>query len=124
MKLRLKLAVAVLAVGVASLASCTPKPVLTGGSAATSTAKREITEAAAFAVEAQNRVLQGGGNPSGSPLVLVRIIRAEEQVVAGMNYRLWLEVKQDGKVRKAEALVWWQSWRKPDPYQLSGWKWE
>jgi len=38
-----------------------------------------------------------------------------------MNYKLTLEVLVDGKKQTAEALVWWQSWRQPDPYQLSSW---
>jgi hypothetical protein len=29
----------------------------------------------------------------------------------------------DGREKQAEAIVWWQAWRNPDPYQLTSWKW-
>jgi hypothetical protein len=54
---------------------------------------------------------------------LVRILGAEQQVVAGLNYRLQLRVTLDGEEKTAEALVWWQAWRKPEPYQLTSWTW-
>ena len=57
-------------------------------------------------------------------LKLVKILNAEQQVVAGMNYRLKLSVQQGDEVKTAEALVWWQAWRKPDPYQLTSWTWK
>jgi hypothetical protein len=54
----------------------------------------------------------------------VRIVAAEHQVVAGMNYRLQLRVTLDSEEKTAEALVWWQVWRKPEPYQLTSWTWK
>jgi hypothetical protein len=56
-------------------------------------------------------------------LELVRILSAERQNVAGKNYKLKLRVKLNGEVKEAEAVVWWQSWRKPEPYYLSVWRW-
>jgi hypothetical protein len=32
-------------------------------------------------------------------------------------------VKHDGVEKTADAVVWWQAWRKPDPYQLTSWTW-
>ena len=57
-------------------------------------------------------------------LELVRILSAQEQVVAGMNYRLKLRVKLNGAEKDAEAVVWWQAWREPEPYRLTSWRWE
>jgi hypothetical protein len=104
-----------------------------GGFAVVSTTEREVKSAAAFAVKAQQTALRkeavGLDDPKAKPqpiprLALVRIVAAEHQVVAGMNYRLQLRVTLDGEEKTAEALVWWQSWRKPEPYQLTTWTWK
>ncbi|MEQ1850553.1 MAG: exo-alpha-sialidase [Chthoniobacteraceae bacterium] len=48
------------------------------------------------------------------------IEKVERQVVAGMNYRLTLKVSDNGKERRADAVVW----RKLDgQHALSLWKW-
>jgi hypothetical protein len=104
-----------------------------GGFAVVSTTKREVKSAAAFAVKAQQTALRkeavGLDDPKAKPqpiprLALVRIVAAEHQVVAGMNYRLQLRVTLDGEEKTADALVWWQAWRKPEPYQLTSWTWK
>ena len=104
-----------------------------GGFAVVSTTDREVTSSAAFAVKAQQTALRkeavGLDDPKAKPqpvprLALVRIVAAEHQVVAGMNYRLQLRVTLDGQEKTAEALVWWQAWRKPEPYQLISWTWK
>jgi hypothetical protein len=33
------------------------------------------------------------------------------------------QIKMNGREKQAEAVVGWQAWRKPDPYQLILWKW-
>ncbi|NLX27189.1 MAG: hypothetical protein GXY61_14725 [Lentisphaerae bacterium] len=48
----------------------------------------------------------------------------DELVVASMNYKLTLSVRVDGKAREAEAIVWWQAWRNPNPYILTAWEWK
>ncbi len=51
---------------------------------------------------------------------LVRIESAEQQVVAGMKYRLKLEVAERGVSRRANVVVW----RKPDrEFVLESWEW-
>lgn len=75
---------------------------------------KEIKAAADFAVAAQ-------AASQKAAIELVSITATETQVVAGMNYKLTLEVLVDGKKTTVEALVWWQSWRQPDPYQLTSW---
>jgi len=57
-----------------------------GGYKAADTNDAEVVEAAEFAVEARKE-------NEGGPLSLVSIKRAERQSVAGVNYRLCLEVK-------------------------------
>jgi hypothetical protein len=52
---------------------------------------------------------------------LLRVVQAERQVVAGMNYRLQLLVQHNGMERNVQALVW----RKLDgSRELSSWDWE
>ncbi|MDB6137025.1 MAG: proteinase inhibitor cystatin [Verrucomicrobiaceae bacterium] len=95
---------------------------LPGTYIATDVKGKEVPPAAAFAVAAEARALQP--NDAHPALTLVKIVAAEQQVVAGMNFKLTLTVTQDGKEKTAVATVWWQSWRKPDPYRLTGWEWK
>jgi hypothetical protein len=81
-----------------------------------------VQAAARFAIDAEQQALLKAGE-SGT-LDLVAILGAEQQVVAGINYRLRLRVRRNGQAQDAEALVWWQAWRKPDPYQLTSWQWQ
>ena len=101
-----------------------PAPV--GGYAKTSVTHKEVVAAAAFAVKAQQKAMRGKKDPEPPKLELelVKILHAEQQVVAGLNYRLKLKVSLNGKEKTAEAIVWWQAWRRPDPYQLSSWTWK
>lgn len=94
-----------------------------GGYVTAPVTQREVVEAAAFAIKAQQEAMQEakGGQPTS--LELVKILSAEVQVVAGMNYRLKLQVQVNGMEKQAEAVVWWQSWRKPHPYELTSWTW-
>ena len=85
--------------------------------------KPEVVAAAHFAVAEQTKVIQKE-QKTATKLSLVTIISAEEQVVSGMNYHLTLKVKLDGKLKKAEATVWWQAWNKEAPYRLTSWKWK
>jgi hypothetical protein len=86
-------------------------------------ANKEVVAAAAFAVNAQQKAMQEKKNVDSPTLELVTILQAEQQVVAGINYRLKLKVMLNGKEKPAEAIVWWQAWRKPNPYQLTSWTW-
>jgi hypothetical protein len=97
---------------------------LTGGYNTVPVDNKEVVAAAAFAIEAQKKAIQEktGGKPAN--LELITILKAEQQVVAGMNYRLTLKVKLNGKEKTAETIVWWQAWRRPNPYQLTSWAWE
>ncbi len=95
-----------------------PRP---GGYTAAPAKSKDVVTAARFAVEAHGRSLT-----NGPALALERIASAESQVVAGTHYRLLLVVREgrEKKERSAEAVVWWQPWRTPDPYQLTSWTWK
>ncbi len=94
-----------------------------GGFSKASVSNKEVVNAAAFAIKAQEKAMHDPKSPQAGKLELVKIVEARQQVVAGVNYRLKLKVKVDGKEKQAEAVVWWQAWRKPDPYRLTSWKW-
>jgi hypothetical protein len=100
-----------------------PAQTITGGYAKASVTKKEVQDAAAYAIKAQAKMMQSQKDGRQSSLELLKILTAEEQVVAGMNYRIKLQVKVNGKNKKADVVVWWQAWRKPDPYKLTSWKW-
>ena len=96
---------------------------IAGGWTSAAVTKPEVVAAANFAVAEQAKVIQKELKKA-TKLSLVAIISAEEQVVSGMNYHLTLKVKLNGKLKKAEATVWWQAWNKDAPYKLTAWKWK
>ena len=93
-----------------------------GGFSKVSVSSPSVVEAARFAVAAQSRALAGAGGGQPVSLELVKVLRAEAQVVAGMNYRLTLRVKEQGTARTVVAEVWSQPWQKDAPYQLTSWQ--
>ena len=93
----------------------------TGAYARTAVTSETVVAAAQFAIAAQAKALQK--DAPAARLELVAIQRAEQQVVAGMNYRLQLKVRHDGAVKEAEAVVWWQAWNQEEPYRLTSWIW-
>ena len=95
------------------------QPSRPGAYSTASVTNKEVVAAAAFAIKAEEKA--SGEN---AKLELVEIQGAESQVVAGLNYRLKLKVKLNGTEKTAEAIVWWQAWRKPEPYQLTSWNWK
>ncbi|CAM8989847.1 hypothetical protein QQ045_008335 [Rhodiola kirilowii] len=67
-----------------------------------------IQDLAKFAVTEQNKL-------QGARLQFERVIEGEEQVVAGINYRLILAASSDGTLGKYEAVLYvkpWQNFRK------------
>ena len=78
-----------------------------------------VVQAARFAVNAQQQAMKSAGNTD--ELSLVKVVSARSQVVAGVNFILTLQVKEGGKLRTADATVWWQAWCK-EPYKLTFWK--
>jgi len=85
---------------------------------------KEVIAAAKFAVSAKEEAMREEKNPKPARLKLVKIVSAQQQVVAGINFRLYLELTLNGNNKEAKAIVWWQAWRRPDSYQLTSWKWK
>jgi hypothetical protein len=56
-----------------------------------SPSQADVQEIAQFAVEELSR----GAHSMASPLVLVSVVKAEKQTLAGINYRLKMELKSD-----------------------------
>jgi len=74
------------------------QPVLSGGYSPAEI-DSEVGNVAEFAVKTQAQAI-------GRPLRLVKILKADRQVVAGVNYRLEIEVADGSKQLKAHAVVW------------------
>ncbi len=76
-------------------------------------AKPEVKAAAAFAVQEQSK-------QEKTPIALQSIVKAHQQVVAGMNYRLTLSLIKDSEPQIADAVVF----RGLDShYELKSWQW-
>ena len=80
-----------------------------------------VLEAADFAVKAQQAILKKAGQEG--TLALQKIVAAEQQVVAGINTKLTLQVKFGEEVKSVQAIVWTRAWLKPEERsQLTSWK--
>jgi hypothetical protein len=97
-------------------------PPLPGGFSDADPKSSEVKAAAAFAVKAA-AAAKPDGTDKAPEIRLKSIVAARAQVVAGINYQLHLRVRSNGTEREADATVWWQPWRRPDPFQLTAWKW-
>jgi len=95
-----------------------------GGYSAASVTNPEVIAAADFAIRATETAMRKKQDTQSAKLSLVKILSVQKQVVAGMNFRLNLKVNLNGTEKEAEAIVWWQDWRKPDPYRLTLWNWK
>jgi hypothetical protein len=89
---------------------------IVGGYSEASITNAEVVAAAQFAIKAQAAI------PEQKIIItLVELLSVRQQVVAGMNYRLRIKVKFDGKVKEAEAVVW----RKlTGEHELTSWTWK
>lgn len=86
---------------------------LVGGYSRADMKDERVRKAAEFAVERKK---------AESPkLALVGIVDAQQQVVAGMNFRLHLKLTDDGKERQAEAVVYLQL---DGAMSLTSWAWK
>ena len=96
-------------------------PSLPGGRQEGNVTNQWVVAAANFAVQAQQQVMQKEPNTPTVTLTLVTIVSVEEQVVAGMNYYLTLEIKSNDTTRTAEAVVYR---RFNGEQKLTSWKWK
>jgi len=108
-----------LAVGIGDVVA---EEVLVGGYSVVLVSNAGVVAAAEFAITAKERAMQA--DDASASLALVSIVSAQQQVVAGLNYRLTLKVKVNGEEREAEVIVWWQSWNEEEPYKLTSWEWK
>jgi len=76
----------------------TDQPALAGGYSPAEI-DSEVSKVAEFAIKTQAQA-------SGRPLRFVKILKAERQIVAGLNFRLVIEVSDGSKRLKARAVVW------------------
>jgi hypothetical protein len=109
------------ALALGSLSACSPEPPvplpatapLPGAWASTDAFSPEVQEAVRFAVQTfavQNK----------ARVLYKDVTQARQQVVAGLNFELQLQVTMDGTPRQAKAKVW----RQPDgAYRLHSWDW-
>lgn len=104
-----------------SLAAVPALAQVPGGWSKVSVKDPGVVAAARFAIEA--RLAEARKEGAAGKLALVDILSAEQQVVAGMNYRITMTVKAGDDARKAEATVWARAWlEKDERYQLTAWK--
>ena len=82
-----------------------------GGYADTSISDPEAVAAARFAIRTEKSKLR-------TRITLVSIRRAEVQVVAGLNYRLCINVKIKGRTRNVNVVVYKNLKQK---YSLTSW---
>lgn len=100
-----------LVAGCVSTAEDTPT---VGGYSTVSVSDPGVNSAAQFAVSAQE-------DATGDIIQLQQVITAEQQVVAGMNYRLKIGVVENGRSGTADVVVY----RDPQgSYSLTSWVWD
>jgi copper homeostasis protein (lipoprotein) len=85
-----------------------------GGYSITSITDKDVVSAANFAVEQQQQ-------KTGQPLSLVSVTQAQQQVVAGKNYKLCMKIKDGSNVRTASAVVYRNLQRQNS---LTSWTWD
>lgn len=92
-----------------------------GGWSKVAVTDQGVIAAAAFAIQARQAAMRADGDET--KLELKAIEAAEQQVVAGLNYRLQLEVSAGGNPRRAVAVVWAREWLEPaGRYTLTSWE--
>jgi hypothetical protein len=89
-----------------------PQPPIAGGYQEASTNGHEVVSAARFAVGRERR--RRGGRVS-----LISVKRAETQVVAGINYRLCLRVRRNGRTQEVVTVVYQDLQQR---YSRSSWR--
>jgi hypothetical protein len=111
----LSTAVAICAIVATNGVILAEEPIIPGGKAGVSVNDSWVVEAANYAVS----VKAGESGTNSKKLELIKVLKAEQQVVAGINYYLILRVREDGKQREAVAVVW----RKlSGEHELTSWK--
>lgn len=115
MKKGLPVVVALVALYVAfGCANAASAQIRTGGYKEVANDDSEVVAAADFAVSEQGRKQEVS-------ISLVSVEHAEQQVVAGINYRLCLKVEIDGETQEVKAVVYRNLQKE---YSLTSWEQE
>lgn len=86
---------------------------ITGGYGDASVADKDVRKAANVAIASRSR-------STGKTLTLVKIVKAEIQVVAGLNYRICMTVREGRKRAKTVTAVVYKDLR--NRRSLTNWK--
>lgn len=101
-----------------SLCACSnpdkPLTPLVGGYRVAQSTDPGVTTAAAFAVTTQSVTEK-------RELSLIRIVSAETQIVAGVNFKMSLAVRVEGREKTADVTVWQKL---NGTYQVTNWTWQ
>lgn len=100
------------------------KSFVVGGFAIESVENAEVREVTDFALVAMRKQIEEKRSGGSVKLELLKVLNAEQQVVAGINHRLMLSVRVNGEERVAQALVWSRAWLKSKPHELTAWSWK
>ncbi|HRI02591.1 MAG TPA: cystatin domain-containing protein [Pyrinomonadaceae bacterium] len=87
---------------------------ITGGYGDAAVDSKETKKIARFAVKAWAK-------RTHKPLKLVKIVKAETQVVRGLNHRICMDVREGSKKAKRVTVVVWEDINNR-PLQLTRWK--
>lgn len=98
MKIKLSLVLGLFCLCLCGSAELNAQPPVVGGYKKASVSDADVASAAAFAVEAAQP-------KKGAKYSLLAVENAEKQVVAGMNYKLCLNVKEGDKTENFTAVV-------------------
>ncbi|MFH2203968.1 MAG: hypothetical protein ABIJ96_12685 [Elusimicrobiota bacterium] len=94
-----------------------------GSYSAASAKSVDAIAATDFAIKAKEMEMRKSADTASAKISLIKIINVQKQVVSGINFRIRFRVNLDGVEKEAEAIVWHQAWRKPEPYRLMSWNW-
>src|SRR3954464_6581708 len=86
-----------------------------GGFSAAEVSDREVVAAAEAAIGAEGKAAVGS-----KPATLLKILRAEQQVVAGINYKLVLRLRVSASERDAEVIIYRNL---KNEYEVTSWRW-
>lgn len=99
--------------GETAAAAPVDKPIMVGGYGSVAKTDATVIAAAKFAVAKQSET-------ADSELSLGKIVKAERQVVAGMNYRICMNVNVEGDEPMSVIAIVYQDLKRN--YSLSSWK--
>lgn len=99
--------------GETAAAAPVDKPIMVGGYGSVAKTDATVIAAAKFAITKQSET-------ADSELSLGKIVKAERQVVAGMNYRICMNVNVEGDEPMSVIAVVYQDLKRN--YSLSSWK--